>query len=115
VDKASEKVPAAAHDSSALVLIMPANGSQIKLDGAGLVMSAVSAHGPKRQFAAVQRYGRCRWNTGRSADEARTAVLDPLHTSPTVSGLRFGLTHFDPERCCLSAVGTGDPALCHRC
>jgi hypothetical protein len=36
-----------------------------------------SAIGPKRQFAAVQQYGRCRWNTGRSVDVAETAAPDP--------------------------------------
>ena len=34
------------------------------------------ACGPKRQFAAVQQCGRCRWNTGRSVDAADTAA-DP--------------------------------------
>jgi hypothetical protein len=38
-----------------------------------LAPRAPSIHGPKRQFAAVQRYGRCRWNTGRSVDAAHTA------------------------------------------
>jgi hypothetical protein len=37
----------------------------------------MSVPGPKRQFAAVQRYGRCRWNTGRSVDVAETAAPDP--------------------------------------
>jgi hypothetical protein len=32
---------------------------------------------PKRQFAAVQRYGRYRWNTGRSVDAADTAAPGP--------------------------------------
>jgi hypothetical protein len=42
---------------------------------------AMTARGPKRQFAAVQRHGRCRWNTGRSVDVADTAALDPLRKS----------------------------------
>jgi hypothetical protein len=29
---------------------------------------AISASGPKRQFAALQRFGRCTWNTGPWAD-----------------------------------------------
>jgi hypothetical protein len=37
----------------------------------------MSAPSPKRQFAAVQRYGRCRWNTGRSVNVADTAAPDP--------------------------------------
>jgi len=37
----------------------------------------MSLHGPKRQLAAAQRYGRCRWNTGRSVDAADTAAADP--------------------------------------
>jgi len=36
----------------------------------------MSARGPERQFAAVQRYGRCRWNTGRS----RTRPVQPRLT-----------------------------------
>jgi hypothetical protein len=40
----------------------------------------MSLFGPKRQFAAVQQYGRCRWNTGRSVDVADTAVPDPSRT-----------------------------------
>jgi hypothetical protein len=35
-------------------------------------ISAMSL-GPKRQLAAVQRYGRCRWNTGLSVDAAHAA------------------------------------------
>jgi hypothetical protein len=36
-----------------------------------------AAFGPKCQFAAVQRSGRCRWNTGRSEHVADTAAPDP--------------------------------------
>ena len=36
---------------------------------------------PQRRFAAVQRYGRYRWNTGRSVDTADTAVPDPKRSS----------------------------------
>jgi hypothetical protein len=43
--------------------------------------SPMSPRGPKRHFAAVRRYGRCRWNTGRSVDEARTVVFDPKRTT----------------------------------
>jgi hypothetical protein len=46
----------------------------------------MAALGPKRQFAAVQRYSRFRRNTGRSADEVDTAGLDPNRTPS-----RFGL------------------------
>jgi hypothetical protein len=34
----------------------------------------MSLPGPKRQFAAVQRHGRCWWNTGRSVDVADTEL-----------------------------------------
>jgi hypothetical protein len=37
----------------------------------------MSLIGPKRQFAAVQQYGRCPWNTGRSRNTADTAAADP--------------------------------------
>jgi len=40
--------------------------------------AGMSALGPKRQFAALQRYGRYRWNTGRSVDAARTAAPEPF-------------------------------------
>jgi hypothetical protein len=40
----------------------------------------MSCVGPKRPFAAVQRCGRCRWNTGRSVDVAGTAAADPERT-----------------------------------
>jgi hypothetical protein len=40
----------------------------------------MSPYGPKREFAAVQRYGRCRWNTGRSVDAAHTAASDRERT-----------------------------------
>jgi hypothetical protein len=49
------------------------------------------AFGPKRQFAAVQRYGHCRRNTGRSVDVANTAAPDPLRS------------------CSASSVGTAGP------
>jgi hypothetical protein len=42
----------------------------------GFVHLLAAGFGPKRQFAAAQRYGRCRWNTGRSVDAADTAA-DP--------------------------------------
>jgi RimJ/RimL family protein N-acetyltransferase len=42
--------------------------------------SAASGYGPKRRFAAVQRYDRCRWNTGRSVDAARAAAPDASGT-----------------------------------
>jgi hypothetical protein len=42
----------------------------------------MSPIGPKRQFAAVQRYGRCRRNTGRSVDVADTAAPAPKQTNP---------------------------------
>ena len=47
-----------------------------------MVFAAIheSGPGPKRQLAAVQRYGRCRWNTGRSVDAASTAGSDPKET-----------------------------------
>jgi hypothetical protein len=35
---------------------------------------AISASGPKRQFAALQRFGRCPWNTGPWADGISTAI-----------------------------------------
>jgi len=56
----------------------------------GILMGAESSPGnalkfgplrPSRtQFAAVQRYGRCRWSTGRLADAAGTAAPDPEWT-----------------------------------
>jgi hypothetical protein len=49
--------------------------SGAKFQNASLPMTA--GGGPKCQFAAVQRYGRCRWNTGRSVDVADTAAPDP--------------------------------------
>jgi hypothetical protein len=42
---------------------------------------AISADGPDRQFAAVQRYARCRPNTGWSVDAAGTAAPDPERKS----------------------------------
>jgi hypothetical protein len=36
-----------------------------------------AAIGPKRQFAAVQRCGCYRWNSGRSMDAGSTAAPDP--------------------------------------
>jgi hypothetical protein len=42
-----------------------------------LTTDPMSPSGPKRHFAAVQRYGRYRWNTGRSVDAAGTAAPDP--------------------------------------
>jgi len=44
----------------------------------------MSAPSPKRQFAAVQRYGRCRWNTGRSVNVADTAAPDHDRTSESL-------------------------------
>jgi hypothetical protein len=44
----------------------------------------MAAIGPKRQFAAVQRYGSCRWNTGRSVDAADNAGPDPKLSSANV-------------------------------
>jgi len=40
----------------------------------------MSGNGPNRHFAALQRLGRYRWNTGRPADAVRTAEpdTDPL-------------------------------------
>jgi hypothetical protein len=40
-------------------------------------MLSESACGPKHELAAVQRCGRCQWNTGRSMDAADTAAPDP--------------------------------------
>jgi hypothetical protein len=34
------------------------------------------------EFAAVQRYGRCQWNTGRSVDAADTAAPAPSRFQP---------------------------------
>jgi hypothetical protein len=45
-----------------------------------------AGYGTNRQFAVVQRYGRSRWNTGRSLDAAGTAAPDTLRTS-TLQGL----------------------------
>jgi hypothetical protein len=45
-----------------------------------LAPRALSIHGPKCQFAAVQRYRYCRWNTGRSVDVADTDGPDPKPT-----------------------------------
>jgi putative tryptophan/tyrosine transport system substrate-binding protein len=50
------------------------------MDAAGTVRTW-----PQALFAAVLRYGRCRWNTGRSADEVQTAVLDPERRFATVN------------------------------
>jgi hypothetical protein len=47
----------------------------------------MTAPGPKRQFAAVQRYGRCRLNTGRSVDAADTALLTQTGLSESVATL----------------------------
>jgi hypothetical protein len=55
----------------------------------------MSAAGPKRQFVAVQRYGRCRWNTGRSVDVADTVAPDPQPTSGGVAGRRMALLPAD--------------------
>jgi hypothetical protein len=51
--------------------------------------------GPKRQFAAVQRYGRCRWNTGRSADVADAAAPDP-NRAPRCFGLGVKIKNSAP-------------------
>jgi hypothetical protein len=56
-------------------------GRLIKADGRSPRDSAL---GPKCQFAAVPRYGRCRWNTGRSVDVADTAGLDPSRSSAMI-------------------------------
>jgi hypothetical protein len=44
----------------------------------------MSPPGPKRQLAAVQRYGPCQWNTGRSVDVPDTTALDPKLSSANV-------------------------------
>jgi hypothetical protein len=41
----------------------------------------MTASGPKCQFAAVQRNGRCRWNIGRSVGVPDTTVPDLRRTS----------------------------------
>jgi hypothetical protein len=52
-------------------------------------MLATSGIGPKRQFAAVKQYGRCRWNAGRSVGWADTASPDPEPTLPPHVARRF--------------------------
>jgi hypothetical protein len=58
----------------------------------------MSAHGPKRQFAAVQRYGRCRRNTGRSVDASDTAAPDPKQPSGRAVQVALDGTRQDYER-----------------
>jgi SAM-dependent methyltransferase len=60
----------------------------------------MSQVGPKRQFAAVQRYGRCRWNTGRSVDVADSAAPDPHETLVPIL------------RCSAARAACGYPDLC---
>jgi succinyl-CoA synthetase beta subunit len=52
----------------------------------------MSAVGPKRHFAAVQRYDRCRWNTGRSVHAANTIAPDPERASPALDA-RMNFDH----------------------
>jgi hypothetical protein len=59
---------------------MAAPGRFAKRSDFSLAPRAPSIHGPKCQFAAVQRYGCCRSNTGRSVDVADTDGPDPKPT-----------------------------------
>jgi hypothetical protein len=54
----------------------------------------MSLPGPKYQFVAVQRYDRCRWNTGRSVDVADTAARDPKATFTLVRQTVAGASRF---------------------